>query len=185
MRHLVELQGGTVAAESEGAGQGAIFKVRLPLASGDATFEPEMEVVPALDGNHGSREREFDLSGLRVLIVDDEQDTLEIVSLLLRRYGATVRTSLSSGDAFEVFNEWKPSVLISDLGMPGEDGYSLISKVRALPPEAGGETPALALTAYVRDEDQRRTIAAGYAMHLKKPVEPFSLAEAVARLGKR
>ena len=162
-------------SESGGARSGAIFKVRLPLASGDATFEPEMEVVPALDGNHGSREREFDLSGLRVLVVDDEQDTLEIVSLLLRRYGATVRTTLSSGDAFEVFNEWKPSVLISDLGMPGEDGYSLISKVRSLPPEAGGETPALALTAYVREEDQRRTIAAGYAMHLKKPVEPFSL----------
>ena len=186
VRHLVELQGGTVAAESEGAGQGAIFRVRLPLApAGESSFEPEKEVVPALDGNYGSRGREFDLRGLRVLVVDDEQDTLEIVSLLLRRYGATVRTSLSSGDAFEVFNQWKPSVLISDLGMPGEDGYSLISKVRSLPPEAGGQTPALALTAYVRQEDQQRTIAAGYAMHLKKPVEPFSLAEAVARLGKR
>jgi CheY-like chemotaxis protein len=90
-----------------------------------------------------------------------------------------------SGDALEVFNEWKPNVLISDLGMPEEDGYTFISKVRSLPPEAGGKTPALALTAYVREEDRLHTLAAGYEMHVKKPVEPYSLAEAVVRLGKR
>ena len=187
VRHLVELQGGTVMAESEGTGKGSLFKVRLPAASTiDQALATEREPAAiSLDGNDGSQVREFDLRGLRVLVVDDELDTLEIVSLLLRRYGAVVRTSVSSGDALEVFNQWKPNVLISDLGMPEEDGFTLISKVRSLPPEAGGKTPALALTAYVREEDRLRTLAAGYEMHVKKPVEPYSLAEAVARLGKR
>lgn len=187
VRHLVELQGGTVMAESEGTGKGSLFRVRLPAASTiDQAFATERETAAiSLNGNNGSRVREFDLRGLRVLVVDDELDTLEIVSLLLRRYGAVVRTSLSSGDALEVFNQWKPNVLISDLGMPEEDGFTFISKVRSLPPEAGGRTPALALTAYVREEDRLRTLAAGYEMHVKKPVEPYSLAEAVARLGKR
>ena len=186
VRHLVELQGGTVSAESAGTGQGSVFRVRLPLAS-TADLQPETEehaAAPLVRADDPLR-REFDLSGLRVLVVDDEQDTLEIVSLLLRRYGATVRTSLSSRHALEVFNDWKPNVLISDVGMPGEDGFTFISKVRSLPPEAGGETPALALTAYFREEDRLRSLAAGYEMHVKKPVEPFTLAEAVARLGKR
>ncbi len=186
VRHLVELQGGTVLAESEGTGKGSVFTVRLPVAAAVdlPAAEPRAAAAP-LDRVDQSVLREFDLRGLRVLVVDDEQDTLEIVSLLLRCYGATVRTSLSSGHALEVFNDWKPNVLISDVGMPGEDGYSFISKVRSLPPEAGGETPALALTAYVREEDRLRSLAAGYEMHVKKPVEPFILAEAVARLAKR
>lgn len=187
VRHLVELQGGTVMAESEGIGKGSLFKVSLPAASSialpfEAEEKPAAIPLPSDSREHG---REFDLRGLRVLVVDDELDTLEIVSLLLRRYGAVVRTSLSSGHALEVFNEWKPNVLISDLGMPEEDGFTFISKVRSLPPEAGGKTPALALTAYVREEDRLRTLAAGYEMHVRKPVEPYSLAEAVARLGKR
>ncbi|HKR61029.1 MAG TPA: ATP-binding protein [Pyrinomonadaceae bacterium] len=187
VRHLVELHGGTVGAESDGTGKGSMFKVRLPVATAtDLPFEPSaLNPVKTSDDGDGARPHQFDLRGLRVLVVDDELDTLEIVSLLLRRYGATVRTSISSADAFQVFNDWKPNVLISDLGMPGEDGYSFISKVRSLPPEAGGETPALALTAYVREEDRLQTLAAGYEMHVKKPVEPFKLAEAVARLGKR
>ncbi len=186
VRHLVELQGGTVLAESEGTGRGSVFRVRLPVASAvDLRAAGPITAAAQLDRSDESLMREFDLRGLRVLVVDDEQDTLEIISLLLRRFGATVRTSLSSGHALEVFNDWKPNVLISDVGMPGEDGYTFISKVRSLPPEAGGETPALALTAYVREEDRLRSIAAGYEMHVKKPVEPFTLAEAVARLAKR
>jgi PAS domain S-box-containing protein len=186
VRHLVELQGGTVLAESEGTGKGSVFRVRLPVASTlDLPWRAKGEAPPESNRVDDLLIREFDLRGLRVLVVDDEQDTLEIVSLLLRRYGATVRTSLSSGHALEVFNDWKPNVLISDVGMPGEDGYTFISKVRSLPPEAGGETPALALTAYVREEDRLRSLAAGYEMHVKKPVEPFTLAEAVARLAKR
>ena len=185
VRHLVELQGGSVEAQSEGVGKGSLFKVRLPIAT--TTDLPLKTDAPAVATPETADPRilEFDLRGLRVLVVDDELDTLEIVSLLLRRYGAVVRTSLSSGDALEVFKEWKPNVLISDLGMPEEDGYTLISKVRALPSDAGGETPALALTAYAREEDQLRTRSAGYEMHVKKPVEPYTLAEAVARLGKR
>ena len=186
VRHLVELQGGTVSAESAGTGQGSVFRVRLPMApAAELPFEIEEPAAAPPIRDDDPLQGEFDLSGLRVLVVDDEQDTLEIVSLLLRRYGATVRTSLSSGHALEVFNDWKPNVLISDVGMPGEDGFSFISKVRSLPPEAGGKTPALALTAYVREEDRLRSLAAGYEMHVKKPVEPFTLAEAVARLGKR
>ena len=187
VRHLVELQGGTVFAASEGTGQGSVFRVRLPVTAAvdlPIVAGPGAAAAPA-DRIDASLTREFDLRGLRVLVVDDEQDTLEIVSLLLRRFGATVRTSLSSQHALEVFNDWKPNVLISDVGMPGEDGFTFISKVRSLPPEAGGETPALALTAYVREEDRLRSIAAGYEMHVKKPVEPFTLAEAVARLAKR
>lgn len=188
VRHLVELHGGSVLAESEGPGSGSVFTVRLPVApanevstSGHAaakvTDRPGREVETRLSA--------IDLSGLRVLVVDDELDTLEIVSLLLKRYGAEVRSTTSSVDALRVFDEWRPSVLISDLGMPGEDGFSLISKIRALAPEHGGETPALALTAYVREDDRVRSLAAGYEMHVRKPVEPRTLAEAVARLVKR
>jgi CheY-like chemotaxis protein len=126
-----------------------------------------------------------DLTGLRVLVVDDEPDTLEILCTVLSRYGATARAAASSADALKAVVEWKPNVLVSDLGMPGEDGFALIFKVRALAPEQGGDTPAAALTAYVRDEDRVRALAAGYQTHIPKPVEPSVLAAAVAGLTKR
>lgn len=188
VRHLVELHGGSVLAESEGTGQGAVFTVILPTSPvHDPQLSDRQQATHVTKRERGDHVRlnAIDLGGMRVLVVDDELDTLEIVSLLLRRYGAEVRSTTSSADAFRIFDEWRPNVLISDLGMPGEDGFALISKIRALAPEHGGETPALALTAYAREDDRLRSLAAGYEMHVKKPVEPQALAEAVARLGKR
>lgn len=126
-----------------------------------------------------------ELAGLRVLVVDDEPDTLEIISIVLRRSGAQVRAVSSSADALEAFLEWKPDLLVSDLGMPGEDGFALISQIRALAPEQGSGIPAAALTAYVREEDRLQALAAGYQAHIPKPVDPTALVAAVAGLAKR
>lgn len=125
------------------------------------------------------------LIGLRVLLVDDEPDTLEIVSVMLKQYGAQVRVTASTAAALEALSEWTPDVLISDLGMPGEDGFALIGQVRTLAPEQGGNIPAAALTAYVSEDDSLRALAAGYHTHIAKPVEPITLAAAVADLAKR
>jgi CheY-like chemotaxis protein len=120
-----------------------------------------------------------------VLLVDDEPDTLEILRVMLNQFGANVRGAASTTDALEAFLAWKPDVLVSDLGMPGEDGFALIGKVRALTPEQGCDIPAAALTAHVREEDRLQALAAGYQTHLKKPVDPTKLAAAVASLGRK
>ena len=189
VRHLVELHGGTVSAESAGVGQGAAFTVRLPLAKvQELPARSASNVVTALNqlGElRGGAESRLDLSGLRVLVVDDEPDTLEVLCLVLNQYGAKVCAAASSADALAAFLEWKPNVLVSDLGLPGEDGFALICKVRALTPEQGGNIPAAALTAYVREEDRLRALAAGYQTHIPKPVDPTTLAAAVASLAKR
>jgi CheY-like chemotaxis protein len=117
--------------------------------------------------------------------VDDEPDTLEILRVMLDQFGANVRGATSTSAALETFLEWKPDVLVSDLGMPGDDGLALIKLVRALTPEQGCDIPAAALTAHVRDEDRAQALAAGYQTHIKKPVDPTQLAAAVAFLGKR
>jgi PAS domain S-box-containing protein len=193
VRHLVEMHGGTVSAESGGEGQGAVFKVQLPLAAaGEAPALPPADSAHRLTGSAVAEDIAEDISasppdltGLRVLVVDDEPDTREILSLLLTQFGADIRCAASSADALEAFLEWKPNVLISDLGMPIEDGYALIRKVRALSPEQGGNIPAAALTAYVREEDRLRALSAGYQTHIPKPVDPATLAAVVARLTKR
>ena len=125
------------------------------------------------------------LNGLRVLIVDDEFDARELVTTMLERSGATVRSAASASEGLERLESWKPDVLIADIGMPVEDGYGLIRKVRALPKEQGGTTPALALTAYARTEDRVRALSAGYQVHLSKPVDRIELAAVVARLSER
>src|SRR6185295_2561690 len=184
VRNLVELHGGTVSAESLGVGQGAKFTVQLPIATeleeSELRLQPD-EIVDVLEGN-GDRPN---LAGLRVLLVDDEPDTLEILRMILYQFGANVRGAGSTADAMNTFLEWKPDVLVSDLGMPEEDGYALIEKVRALKPEQGCDIPAAALTAHVRDEDRVMALAAGYQIHIKKPVDPAKLALAVAHLGKK
>ncbi len=181
VRHLIELHGGTVTAESPGAGHGATFTVRLPLAEANN---------PALHQSNPKISKDFstdapDIRGLRVLIVDDDTDTLEILRVVLKQYGARVRIAVSTADALEVFHEWKPDVLISDLAMPVEDGYALIGKIRALSPEQGGNIPAAALTAYAAETDRHKSSAAGYQIHIAKPVDPAAIVTAVAEIQRK
>ena len=189
VRHLVELHGGTVQAESSGEGQGAVFTVRLPVTSvHKETTRPSGDSASGLHQKEETSDltaNRTDLAGLRVLVVDDEPDTLEILCMVLKQSGAQVRAVSSSADALEAFLEWKPDLLVSDLGMPGEDGLALIGKIRALAPEQGGGIPAAALTAYVREEDRQQALAAGYQTHIPKPVDPTTLVAAVAGLAKR
>jgi CheY-like chemotaxis protein len=117
-----------------------------------------------------------------VLAVDDEPDARDLLSKMLTNYGAEVKTCASAAEALRTLGEWRPDALVSDIGMPGEDGYELLGKIRAREPERGGRIPAVALTAYAHAEDERRALAAGYQMHIPKPVEPGRLAAAVASL---
>ncbi len=182
VRHIVEAHGGTVHAESPGPGKGSVFTVKLPLVliprtAGEAqrrhptaaTTSPEYQ--PALDG-------------MRVLVVDDEADSNEAVRALLSSCGAEVRPSTSVAQALDILGEWTPHLLVSDIGMPGEDGYALIAKVRALE-DGRKRIPAIALTAHASVEDRVRVLSAGFQMHVSKPVEPAELLAAVANVRHR
>ena len=184
VRHLVELHGGTVAAASPGEGQGTTFSVKLPLMAvrTDAGAWGR-EYRRAGAGAPSDRARK--LQGVRVLFVDDVADACRMVSAVLEQSGAEVRTSSSTREALEVLEHWKPDVLLSDIGMPGEDGYALIQKVRAFETQRGVHIPAAALTAYARDEDRQRILAAGFEMYVAKPVGPAELVAAVAGLAAR
>jgi PAS domain S-box-containing protein len=185
VRHLVELHGGSVRAESDGQGTGATFTVRLPLLlPQERLAKPSEEPALPLSTVKVSEER-TPWTGLRVLVVDDEPDARELFSIMLKRCGAEVAVAASAGEALECLESWKPAVLIADIGMEGEDGYALIRKVRALPKERGGEIPAMALTAYARTEDRLRALSAGYHVHLAKPVDRSELAAAVESLVQR
>ncbi len=175
VRHLVELHGGTVNAESQGVNSGATFMTSFPLIS------TRLESPISHSGEHDSDDLSK-LAGLRVLVVDDEMDTCQLVSHFITRRGAEVKTCGSAREALELLEQWRPDVLLSDIGMPGEDGYSLINKVRALPPEKGGQTPAAAFTAYAREQDRERALAAGYQMHIAKPISSDQLVSALAQL---
>jgi len=174
VRHLVELHGGTVRAESEGEGQGATFTVRLPVVSG-------AQSVMSVDETAAAR-----LQGFKVLVVDDDQDTCEAVGAVLERAGAEVRTCLSASHALTAMDTWVPDILVCDIGMPGEDGYTLIRKVRARNAEEGGRVAAVALTAFGQNEDRLKALSAGFQLHVGKPIEPSQLVSVVAsvtRLG--
>lgn len=175
VRHLVELHGGIVRAQSEGEGRGSTFIVRLPLISVQ-TGEGET------GQGSGLLEADLSLMGVQVLLVDDDVDTREFLTAALEEWQAKVTAVASPAEALKMLTELKPDVLVSDIGMPGEDGYSLIRKVRALGTEEGGGIPAVALTAYARPEDRERALLAGFQTHLPKPVEPADLAAAVAKL---
>ncbi|HSM82083.1 MAG TPA: PAS domain-containing protein [Nodosilinea sp.] len=170
VRQLVELHGGTIAAHSPGEGQGATFSVRLPAFAG-ATVAPV--VLPLVTA---------DLTGIRVFSVDDSADTRELLTVLLGQYGAEVVTLGSAAEVLDTLKHRQPDVLISDIGMPEIDGYSLIRQIRNLPPEQGGQVPAIALTAYARDEDQQASLACGYQRHLSKPLDIEKLVQAVLEL---
>ncbi|HEX5873404.1 MAG TPA: ATP-binding protein, partial [Pyrinomonadaceae bacterium] len=185
VRHLVELHGGTAFAESPGEDQGSKFTVRLPaMTAHDQTVEEEFR-KPAIAATEVRDQSLASLDSLRVLVVDDEFDARSLLSMMLERCGAKVVAVSSAREGLESIENWKPDVLIADIGMPVEDGYGLIRKVRALPKERGGHTPALALTAYARTEDRVRALSEGYQVHLAKPVDRFELAEVVASLGQR
>ncbi|HUP37138.1 MAG TPA: GAF domain-containing protein [Candidatus Limnocylindria bacterium] len=175
VRHLVELHGGSVAVQSEGEGQGATFSVRLPVAA-IRTAERAPAAV-STDGPVGQS-----LSGLRLLIVDDEADAREVMRFMLERGGAQVRIADSAAQALDAIREERPDLLISDIGMPVEDGYVLVRRLRAMEAGLGRRLPAIALTAYASEEDTRRALAAGFDSHLSKPVDPARLMDIAAGL---
>jgi PAS domain S-box-containing protein len=185
VRHLVELHGGTAWAESDGANQGSRFTVRLPAMNANEQHLPEDLKQPAIAVVEARDHQPSSLSGLRVLVVDDEIDARSLLTTMLERCGAQVVAVGSAREGLESVETWKPDVLIADIGMPVEDGYGLIKKIRALPKERGGQTPALALTAYARTEDRVRALSEGYQVHLAKPVDRFELAAVVTSLGHR
>ncbi|MCP6762375.1 MAG: PAS domain-containing protein [Fischerella sp. CENA71] len=176
VRHLVELHGGVVTADSPGEGQGATFTVKLPL------------IEQQVGAGQTDTEKETDkfsssyLAGLRILIVDDDADTRNFVEYLLKEYGATVTLAKSANQALATLAQLQHDLLISDIGMPEVDGYGLIEQIRAMPPEQGGNIPAIALTAYAGDSDRQRLLAAGFQTHIAKPVDIDQLLLAIADL---
>jgi PAS domain S-box-containing protein len=170
VKHLVELHRGRVEASSAGDGLGATFRVVLPL------MVVAGEVLPA-EGRTAPR-----LDGVYALVVDDHEDGLELVAMILTQQGARVLKAQDAASALSLLREKRPNVLVSDLEMPGESGYDLMGKIRALPANQGGLTPAIALTAYARSDDRVRALMAGFQAHLSKPTRPHDLASAVAGL---
>jgi PAS domain S-box-containing protein len=180
VRHLVELHGGTVEAYSEGEKLGAMFNVTLPCVS---TSSPR--VAALADTSNRYDDAETPLAGLRVLVVDDDLDSREVLSALLALRAAEVRSAGSVREALDTLKNWKPDVLISDIGMPGQDGYDLIKAVRSRGVEDCGQIPAIALTGYAGVQDGERALSAGYHIHLAKPVEPRNLVKLIASFGEK
>jgi len=175
VRHLVEAHGGTVKAESPGHDMGATFTVRMPLAKPKQLTPADQPVVdPSAPG--------FVLTGVRVLVVDDEPDAREILEEVLSQAGAEVKTAADAAQALDVLVDFTPDVLVSDLAMPGEDGLKLIRKLRGRTPDRVASIPAIALTAYTRPEDRVQALAAGFQMHVPKPVDPTELVVTIASL---
>ncbi|WP_445242757.1 PAS domain-containing protein [Microcoleus sp. S28C3] len=172
VRQIVELHGGTVAVESPGEGQGAIFTVRIPLA-------PRSRELPAIEQPSDST---GDLSGIHVLVVDDEADSREFVAFVLEQAGATVTSVASATKALQAFSQAVPEIVVSDIGMPEMDGYMLMRHIRSLPIEQGGQIPAIALTAYAGEMDRQQAIAAGFQRHLAKPVDPEVVVAIITKL---
>jgi CheY-like chemotaxis protein len=185
VHHLVELHGGTVDAESPGEGQGATFVVKLPVVSVYQKNNPAERIHPTAMDTFVTYDCPERMDGMRVLVVDDEADTREMLRLGLGQCGAEVITARSAQEALEAIETERPAILVSDIGMPGEDGYELIGKIRALPAGRGGKIPAIALTAYARTEDRLRALRAGYQMHVTKPVELAELVAVIASLIQR
>ncbi|HEX5873271.1 MAG TPA: ATP-binding protein [Pyrinomonadaceae bacterium] len=185
VHQLVDLHGGAVTVHSEGEGKGATFTVTLPFVAVAGDQKEAEAVHPAQSDEILSFDGLPSLQGLRILVVDDEPDTRELIEEVLKECGAEVITSPSAAEALAALEKNKPDVLVSDLGMPDEDGYSLISKVRALPPERGGNIPAAALTAYARSEDRMRVLRSGFQFHLPKPVDSAELVTVIASLAGR
>jgi PAS domain S-box-containing protein len=172
VRQLVEAHGGIITADSPGEGLGATFTVRLPLLN----VEPEIKQIDELP------QQALELTGIRVLTVDDDPDARELLTVLLAEYGASVLTVTSASEVLANLESFQPDVLVSDIGMPEVDGYSLIKQIRTFTPEKGGQIPAIALTAYARVDDYQRAITSGYQRHVTKPLDPEELVQAVLAL---
>jgi signal transduction histidine kinase/CheY-like chemotaxis protein len=181
-KQLVELHGGTIRAHSEGRGTGAAFEVHLPSEVAPSvpliTLDPSVAVRPA------DRIDPSLLDTVNVLVVDDEPDARLLLQTALRQYGANVATAASADEAMAEIERQRPDVLLSDIGMPTEDGYSLLRRLRARPVAEGGDIPAVAITAYASSQDRRAAEAAGFQAHVAKPFEPGEVARIVARLGR-
>jgi signal transduction histidine kinase/ActR/RegA family two-component response regulator len=189
VKHLVELHGGSVYGKSDGEGKGTTFTIVLPLTVIRSEEDPDESrrhprSTPAVTS---PSEPSVQISGVRVLVVDDEPDARELVKRVLEKSNAKVTAAATADQAIQLLTENRYDVLISDIGMPGKNGYALISAVRQMKPEVGGTIPAIALTAYARTEDRIKAIASGFQMHISKPVEPFELltmvASAAGRIG--
>jgi signal transduction histidine kinase/DNA-binding response OmpR family regulator len=180
VRHLVELHGGDIYAESEGEGKGALFTIKLPVIQSDvmAYLDARVEGAPAPATMYGANS----LDGVTVLLVDDDGDTREMVAAVLTGCGATVKSCASAAEGIEAWERLKPDVIVSDIGMPNEDGFSFIRRLRAMSDSSEPLAPAIALTAYASSEDSKRTLAAGFQIHVPKPLEPDQLVNAVASL---
>lgn len=185
MRHLAELHGGTVYADSPGEGCGSTFTMRLPLGVGSKSPKRQrrrsdnslpMEKTSDVETSVPS------LKDVHVLMVDDDQDTLQVLKAMLEQNHAQVQTAGSAAEALELLEWYEPDVLVFDLAMPDEDGFSLIRRIRALEAKTGRQAPAVALTAHVRVEDRARALSAGFSMFVPKPVEADELIAAIANL---
>jgi PAS domain S-box-containing protein len=180
VKTIVEHHGGTIAASSPGVDQGATFVIALPViavhesltAPGATHPEAEAQIGPLIDFPS------FD--GFKILVVDDERDACTVIRRVLERCNADINTASSADEAFELVRRLRPDLILSDIGMPRQDGYQFLSRVRALSHEEGGDTPAIAITAFARSDDRRRALMAGFQMHLPKPVEPAELIAVVA-----
>ena len=181
VKNIVELHGGTVRVESEGQGRGSAFFVRLPLSL--VRSESASRILaehPRVGGNGSGLDCPPELIGLRILIVDDEREARELLALVLSNCGALVTEASSAAEAYDSLKANRVDIVVSDLGMPGEDGYSLIKRIRELSANDGGRTPVIALTAYARAEDRTRALRAGFNSHIAKPVEPSEIVALIA-----
>jgi CheY-like chemotaxis protein/two-component sensor histidine kinase len=181
VRHIVELHGGTVVAQSEGSGRGATFTVRLPLSVA-ARRSPPADALTAARHN-------FDcppaLEGMRLLVVDDDPDARQMLATLLEACKSDVRVVSSGDEALDLLATWRPDVIVSDIGMPGMDGFRFIEALRRRPASEGGQIPAIALTAHARVEHRARALHAGFSSHVPKPVEPVELFAVIASVKPR
>jgi hypothetical protein len=172
VQHLIEMHGGAVEASSPGENQGTTLTVKLPLLEQADEVEKlqrrsRPQVMPTL-------------SGIRTLLVEDNRDSLDMLRIVVETYGAEVRTAMTASEAIKIYETWSPDVLVSDLGLPDEDGYVLLERLRAMQPK--NEIQAIALTGYVGEQEGQRAIASGFQMYLTKPAEPMNVVKAISEL---
>jgi PAS domain S-box-containing protein len=182
VRHLTELHGGTVEATNSSNGTGAVFTVTLPVPELSSVPDIGSERAQASITSKSSADHSHTLAGIKIMIVDDEPDVRQLLTTVLEGCGATVAAFSSAVEATAVLKECRPGVLVSDIGMPGESGYDLIRKIRALETREGGRIPAIALTAYARAEDRLKALSAGFDLHVAKPVDPLELSGVISTL---